>query len=69
VIVREDVVYAGMTTLALYPHGVTTEEAKRLRSAGAVKRCNQNDLTCHPSPHMTRPLNRGIWQPYTKWVP
>jgi hypothetical protein len=68
-VAREDVGCAGATMPALEPHGVTTEEAKRLGSISVVQRHSKNDLTCHQTPHFMCPLHYGIQQPYLKWVP
>jgi hypothetical protein len=48
------------------PRDVAIEKAKRLGSAGAVKRRSKNELTRHPNPCTTRPLHRGIQQPHPK---
>jgi hypothetical protein len=67
--VWEDVGCAGVTTPALSPHTVTTEEARRLGSIGAVKRHSKNDFMRHPTPLVTCPIRREIWQLYLKGVP
>jgi hypothetical protein len=68
-IMQEDVGCTGVTTPALYTHGVTTVEVKQLDSAGMVKRYSKSDLTYHLTSRMTRPLHHEICQPYLKRVP
>jgi hypothetical protein len=61
---QEDVGCAGAT--ANFIAHIVITEAKRLGSAGEVKRHSKNDLTRHPTPRMTRPLHHRIRQLYPK---